>query len=48
MKAYNSNNGWAIGSGEIYDDQNYQDEVESLSLYNLLEEEIIPSFLYKS
>ncbi len=43
-EAYNSNNGWAIGSGEIYDDQNYQDEVESLSLYNLLEEEIIPLF----
>ncbi len=43
-EAYNSNNGWAIGSGELYDDQNYQDEVESLSLYNLLEEEIIPLF----
>ncbi|MCL1833222.1 MAG: alpha-glucan family phosphorylase [Leptospirales bacterium] len=43
-EAYNSNNGWAIGNGEVYDDQNYQDEVESLSLYNLLEEEIIPLF----
>ena len=43
-EAYNSNNGWAIGSGEVYDDQNYQDEVESLSLYNLLQEEIIPLF----
>lgn len=43
-EAYNSNNGWAIGSGEVYNDQNYQDEVESLSLYNLLEEEIIPLF----
>ena len=43
-EAYNSNNGWAIGNGEVYDDQNYQDEVESLSLYNLLEQEIIPLF----
>jgi starch phosphorylase len=43
-EAYNFNNGWAIGSGEVYDDQTYQDEVESLALYNLLEEEIIPLF----
>lgn len=43
-EAYNSNNGWAIGNGEVYDDQAYQNEVESLSIYNLLEEEIIPQF----
>ncbi len=43
-EGYNSNNGWAIGNGEVYDDQGYQDEVESLSIYNLLEEEIIPLF----
>jgi len=43
-EAYNANNGWAIGNGEVYDDQAYQDEVESLSIYNLLEEEIIPQF----
>jgi len=43
-EAYNSGNGWAIGNGEVYDDQHYQNEVESLSLYNLLEEEIVPQF----
>jgi starch phosphorylase len=39
-EAYNPEVGWAIGKGEVYDDQNYQDEVESLSLYNILEEEV--------
>ncbi|HPX90123.1 MAG TPA: alpha-glucan family phosphorylase, partial [Spirochaetota bacterium] len=43
-EAYNSANGWAIGNGEVYEDQSYQDEVESLAIYNLLEEEIIPLF----
>ncbi len=43
-EAYNANNGWAIGKGEEYDDQGYQDEVESLSLYNILESEVKPAF----
>jgi starch phosphorylase len=36
--------GWAIGQGEDYDDHAYQDQVESDSLYNLLEKEVIPLF----
>ncbi len=43
-EAYNGNNGWAIGKGEEYEDHNYQDEVEGLSLYNILEKEVIPMF----
>ncbi len=43
-EAYNQKNGWAIGRGEEYDDQGYQDEVESHSLYNILEKEVIPAF----
>lgn len=43
-EAYNGNNGWAIGKGEEYEDPDYQDEVESLSLYNILEKEVIPMF----
>ncbi|HOE21381.1 MAG TPA: alpha-glucan family phosphorylase, partial [Spirochaetota bacterium] len=38
-EAFNGNNGWAIGKGEEYQDPDYQDEVESLSLYNILEQE---------
>ncbi len=43
-EAFNGNNGWAIGKGEEYQDPEYQDEVESLSLYNILEQEVIPLF----
>ncbi len=43
-EAFNGENGWAIGDGRVYDDLAYQDHVESESLYNLLEREIIPLF----
>ncbi len=36
--------GWAIGMGEEYEDAGYQDFVESQTLYNILENEIIPTF----
>ena len=36
--------GWAIGQGEIYDDPEYQDEVEANDLYDLLEQEVVPLF----
>ena len=36
--------GWAIGSGETYDDLEYQNTVESQALYDLLEKEIVPLF----
>jgi starch phosphorylase len=43
-EAYNGKNGWAIGEEREYHDQNVQAEADSLSLYRLLEEEIIPTF----
>lgn len=43
-EAYESDIGWAIGKGEVYDDAEYQDEVESNALYDLLEKELIPAF----
>lgn len=36
--------GWAIGHGEMYDDPNFQDEIEANALYDLLEKEVIPLF----
>ena len=36
--------GWAIGSGESYDDEEEQDEIESKLLYDLLEREVIPLY----
>lgn len=43
-EGYNTMNGWSIGKGEDYDDFSYQNEVESEALYNLLEQDIIPTF----
>jgi glycogen phosphorylase len=43
-EAYNGNNGWTIGHGEEYEDWDYQNAMESESLYNILENEIIPMF----
>jgi starch phosphorylase len=43
-EGYNGANGWIIGSGEEYSDMNYQDEVESKAIYDILEKDIIPLF----
>ncbi|UCB52716.1 MAG: alpha-glucan family phosphorylase, partial [Candidatus Zixiibacteriota bacterium] len=36
--------GWSIGSGEEYEDHNFQDDLESGSLYDILEKDVIPLF----
>ncbi|MBN1621207.1 MAG: alpha-glucan family phosphorylase [Endomicrobiales bacterium] len=43
-EAYNNDNGWVIGSGEEYDNTDYQDAVESQAIYDILEKDIIPLF----
>jgi len=43
-EGYSPERGWAIGSGEEYEDLNYQDEVEASAIYDLLEKEIVPLF----
>ena len=43
-EGYDPEVGWAIGSGESYDDLEYQNKVESHALYDLLEKEIVPVF----
>jgi len=47
-EAHGPDTGWAIGSGEEYGDETYQDEVESNALYNLLEKEIVPLFFTRA
>jgi starch phosphorylase len=45
-EAYTPETGWAIGRGEDYgqDELDYQDDVESNAIYDLLEKEIVPLF----
>ncbi|MHB8121080.1 MAG: glycosyltransferase family 1 protein [Desulfuromonadaceae bacterium] len=43
-EGYQGSNGWAIGKGEVYDDIEYQNQVEGRALYDLLEKEVIPHF----
>lgn len=45
-EGYDRKLGWAIGAGEEYgeDDWEDQDRIESLSIYNIIENDIIPKF----
>ncbi len=43
-EGYNADVGWAIGHGEVYEDQNLQDAVESRAIYDILERDAIPLF----
>jgi len=43
-EAYNGYNGWAIGNGTEYSDPNEQDEKDAASLYDVLENEIVPMY----
>ena len=43
-EVYTPGIGWAIGTRDIYEDIDYWDRQEANILYNVLENEIIPSF----
>ncbi len=43
-EGYRPGCGWALGEGEEYGDTQYQDDVESRALYELLEREVVPAF----
>ena len=43
-EGYEPGLGWAIGSGEEYEDEALQDSIEANALYRLLEDEVVPLF----
>jgi starch phosphorylase len=43
-EAYRPEVGWAIGRGEVYDNNDYQDDLESAAIYDLLEKDVVPLF----
>ena len=47
-EGYDGNNGWAIGEEDrIFDNQELQDEMDSSTLYRLLEEELLPLYFQR-
>ena len=47
-EGYTPDGGWAIGSGQSYGDDGYQDTIESQAIYDILENEIVPLFYTRS
>ena len=47
-EGYRQDGGWTIGAEQAGNDLGYQDTVESLAIYNLLEDEVIPLFYTRS
>ncbi len=43
-EGYHRELGWAIGSGETYKDTDFQDDLESHTLYDILEKDVVPLF----
>jgi glucan phosphorylase len=43
-EGYRQNAGWALPQQRIYEDQNFQDELDAATIYDLLEDEIVPLF----
>lgn len=43
-EGYNGKNGWAIGDDTFYENEYYQDNADSESIYDLLENQVIPLF----
>ena len=46
-EGYNQKNGWAIGTNKEYDNYEIQDNEDSESIYNILENKIIPAYYEK-
>lgn len=43
-EGYNGKNGWAIGNDDEYDSEEAHNHADAMSLYDLLENEIVPAF----
>lgn len=43
-EGYNGANGWAIGDDTFYDNEHFQDNADSESIYETLEKQIVPLF----
>ena len=44
VEGYKEDAGWALPQERTYDDQNYQNELDSATIYNIIENEIAPAY----
>lgn len=44
VEGYKKDAGWALPMERTYDDQNFQNELDAATIYNIIENEIVPSF----
>jgi glycogen phosphorylase len=44
IEAYDGKNGWAVGGGRVFPNQDLQDELDGENLYHLLEEDVVPLY----
>ncbi len=44
VEGYKEGAGWALPMERTYDDQNFQDELDAATIYNIIENEIAPTF----
>ncbi len=47
VEGYRKGAGWALPQERTYDDQNYQDELDSATIYTIIENEIAPAYYNK-
>jgi starch phosphorylase len=47
-EGYRKNAGWALTDKITYENEDYQDKLDAISIYNILEEEIIPLYYAKN
>jgi len=43
-EGFRPNAGWSLPQERVYDDQNFQDELDAATIYDMLEDEIVPLF----
>ena len=48
VEGYKKGAGWALPMERTYDDQNFQDELDAATIYNIIENEIAPTFYNKT
>ncbi|MGQ1786524.1 alpha-glucan family phosphorylase [Saccharicrinis sp. GN24d3] len=47
-EGYREGAGWALSDKRVYDNQNFQDELDAATIYSMLENEIVPLFYDKN